>query len=170
MSKAPAESPVGSKHHTGLAIVSLFGVARDEKSAHEMFAAWRWAENGRSCPRCGSAETSEQLGAMGYWCKHCRRRFSVRTATALECSNITLLKWIKAIYITASSPEGVSSTKLHRDLNISQKSAWHMLHRISETWTEAGGEFRRRAHSGKVHAADTPINLRHPVKPGDQKK
>ena len=37
--------------------------------------------------------------------------------------------------------KGVSSMKLHRDLGITQKSAWYMAHRIREAWDDAQEPF-----------------------------
>ena len=58
--------------------------------------------------------------------------FQYERETILERSKIPLRKWVIAIYLCATSLKGVSSMKLHRDLGITQKSAWFMLHRIRE--------------------------------------
>jgi len=71
---------------------------------------------------------------MPYWCTDCRSYFSVKTGTPLAHSNISLRKWAIAIYLCLTSLKSVSSMKLHRDLNVSQKTAWFMLHRIREAW------------------------------------
>ena len=65
---------------------------------------------------------------MPYRCreKGCRKRFSVKTGTVMEASNIGYQKWAIAIYLALTSLKSISSMKLHRDLEISQKSAWHM--------------------------------------------
>ena len=90
--------------------------------------------DGRHCPRCGNTETSNAPGGMPYWCPACRRHFSVRIGTALERSKVPLRKWVFAIYLEMTSLKGVSSMKLHRDLKVTQKTAWFMLHRIREVW------------------------------------
>ena len=76
---------------------------------------------------------------MPYWCTDCRSYFSVKTGTPLSHSNIPLRKWAIAIYLCLTSLKSVSSMKLHRDLKISQKSAWFMLHRIREAWMPHNG-------------------------------
>ena len=58
----------------------------------------------------------------------------MRTGTTLERSKVPLRKWALAIYLVTTSLKGVSSMKLHRDLKVTQKTAWFMLHRIRETW------------------------------------
>ena len=60
--------------------------------------------------------------------------FSVKTGTPLASSNVPLRKWAIAIYLCLTSLKSVSSMKLHRDLKVSQKTAWFMLHRIREAW------------------------------------
>ena len=117
----------------GASLSELFDTFPDEKAAQDWFEAARW-RNGRVCAKCESAETRETKNAkpMPYWCKACRSYFSVKTGTVMQASNIPLRKWAIAICQMTSSLKGVSSMKLHRDLGISQKSAWHMARRIRE--------------------------------------
>ena len=79
---------------------------------------------------------------MPYWCTDCRRYFSVKTGTAMQRSKIPLRKWAIAIYLCLTSLKSVSSMKLRRDIGVSQKTAWFMLHRIREAWAlETPGDF-----------------------------
>ncbi len=71
---------------------------------------------------------------MPYWCTDCRHYFSVRTGTPVARSNVPLRKWAVAIYVCLTSLKSVSSMKLHRDIKVSQPTAWFMLHRIREAW------------------------------------
>ncbi len=68
----------------------------------------------------------------------CRKYFSVRTGTAIARSNVPLQKWAFAIYLCLTSLKSVSSMKLHRDIGVSQPTAWFMLHRIREAWKYEG--------------------------------
>ena len=77
---------------------------------------------------------------MPYWCSSCRRHFSVRTGTAIERSHVSLRQWVFAIYLDVTSLKSVSSMKLHRDIGVTQKTAWFMLHRIREAWGSESGE------------------------------
>ena len=67
---------------------------------------------------------------MPYWCSDCRSYFSVKTGTVLERSKVPLRKWVIAIYICCTHLKSVSSMKLHRDLGVTQKTAWFMMHRL----------------------------------------
>ena len=75
---------------------------------------------------------------MPYWCTDCRSYFSVRTGTPIARSNVPLRKWAIAIYLCLTSLKSVSSMKLHRDIGVSQRTAWFMLHRIREAWVGEG--------------------------------
>ena len=87
---------------------------------------------------------------QAYWCGDCRKRFSVRTGTVLECSHISYQKWAIAIYLHLSSLKGVSSMKLHRDLRVTQKTAWFMAHRIREVWSD---QEKLRSRRGEIDQA-----------------
>ena len=107
----------------------------DETSATKWFESVVW--NGtRCCGHCGSTKTSEVPNAkpMPYWCTDCRSYFSVRTGTAIAHSRVSLRKWAIAIYLELTSLKSISSMKLHRDIGVTQKTAWFMLHRIREAW------------------------------------
>ena len=69
--------------------------------------------------------------------KECRKHFSVRTESVMTRSKLGYQDWVIAIFLLTTSLKGVSSMKLHRDLGITQKSAWHLAHRLRAAWTEA---------------------------------
>ena len=132
-----AKKAPGKAHREGLTIVEMTEMFPTEEAATEWFESVVW-EDGRHCPKCGSVRTHEVPNAkpMPYWCTDCRSYFSVRTGTPMARSNIPLRKWAIAIYLCLTSLKSVSSMKLHRDLGVSQRAAWFMLHRIREAWGE----------------------------------
>ena len=75
---------------------------------------------------------------MPYWCPDCKSYFSPRTGTVLECSRLSYRKWAIAIFLFTTNIKGISSMKLHRDLGVTQKTAWFMLQRLREAWREGG--------------------------------
>ena len=123
----------GRTHRTGISFVDLFKRFPDEQRAAQWFIDQRWPD-GPICPYCGSGRihTVRNSKPMPFRCRDCRKHFSVRTGTVMAQSKISLRKWVVAIYLYATSLKGVSSMKLHRDLDITQKSAWFMAHRIRE--------------------------------------
>ena len=75
---------------------------------------------------------------MPYWCSECRNNFSVRTGTILAKTRVPLCKWAFAVYLFITNLKGISSMKLHREIGVTQKTAWFMLHRLRESWNESG--------------------------------
>jgi transposase-like protein len=91
----------------------------------------RWP-NGVTCPTCGSAEV-RFLATRRLWeckSKHARKQFSAKIGTIFEDSALPLDKWLIAMWMIANCKNGVSSYEIGRALDVTQKSAWFMLHRI----------------------------------------
>ena len=132
-----AQNAPGKHYRDGISLLELADLFPHEAAAQSWFEDQVWPQGERTCPRCGSDHTNSVPNArpMPYHCADCRKYFSVKTGTAFERSKVSLRKWAFAIYICATSLKGVSSMKLHRDLNVTQKTAWFMLHRIREAWT-----------------------------------
>ena len=106
-----------------------------EDAAREWFESRIWPD-GRHCPHCGSTRTHDADGGnrMPYRCSDCREYFSVKTGTLMHNSRLPLRKWAFAIYLHLTSLKAVSSMKLHRDIGVSQKTAWFMLQRIRKAF------------------------------------
>ena len=140
-----------------MSLIELMGMFPTEDAATKWFEDVLWAGE-RCCGKCGSVETREvpKRKPMPYWCPDCRSYFSVRTGTAIARSNVPLRKWAIAIYLCLTSLKSVSSMKLHRDLGVSQKTAWFMLHRIREAWAEQ----LPGAFAGPVEADETFVGGR----------
>ena len=129
----------GNSTRKGISLPELFRRFPDEEAAEKWFEQVRWGEIGMYCPHCGSMDDvhkRKNRRPMPWWCGGCHRYFSVRTKSVMEGTNIPLQKWVIAIYLHLSSLKGVSSMKLHRDIDVSQKTAWFMLHRIRKGWED----------------------------------
>ena len=147
----------GKHHRKGISLSELLKMFPDDKAATDWFEEQRWGEAGKPshCPMCGDTgnQTAVPSGKpLPYWCGACRRNFSVRTGTVMQRSRIGLQKWALGIFLWATSLKGVSSMKLHRDLGITQKSAYFMAQRLREAWTQSG-----RVMHGPVEADETYI-------------
>ena len=125
----------GKSHREGVTLIQLMDRFGTEQAAAEWFESIFWP-TGRCCGHCGSTDTHETTNRkpQPYRCRDCKSYFSVRTGTLLESSRIPLRKWAIAIYLCLTNLKGVSSMKLHRDLGVTQKTAWFMIHRIREAW------------------------------------
>lgn len=126
----------GKSFRRGLSVIEIMDMFPDEETSRKWFEAIVW-KDGRTCPHCGSAHTSEspcRTASVPYYCHDCQKQFSVRKGTVMEGSPLPFRKWVLAIYLHMTSLKGVSSMKLHRDINVTQKTAWFMLQRIRETF------------------------------------
>src|SRR5688572_15269423 len=103
----------------------------DPDNSLQFFAMMRWP-NGPECPKCGSHELYFLTTRRMWKCKvkECRKQFSVKVGTIFEDSPLGLDKWLPAVWLLINCKNGVSSYELARDLQITQKSCWFMLHRI----------------------------------------
>ena len=148
MAKAP-----GKSHREGISLVEIMRRFPDDATAEAWFIERRWPA-GVHCPHCGS--TNVQSGAkhksMPYRCreKECGKRFSAKTGTVMEGSKLGFQVWMIATYQMTTSLKSVSSMKLHRDLNINQRSAWFLAHRLRVALADKGGVF-----SGPVEVDET---------------
>ena len=139
-----AHKAPGKSFRKGISLIEIMEIFPDDTTAEAWFVETRWPE-GPPCPHCGSTHVLSGAAhkTMPYRCreKGCRKRFSVKTGTVMESSNIGYQKWAIAIYLYLTSLKSVSSMKLHRDLKITQRSAWHMAHRLRKAFSENGGIF-----------------------------
>ena len=133
----------GKHYRKGLTLVELIRKFPDDKTAEAWIAEIRWPD-GPECPHCGHGNVQHPTAhkTMPYRCrgKGCRKWFSVKTGTVMRDSKLGYQEWAIAVYLFNTSLKSVSSMKLHRDLGISQKSAWHLAHRIRECWEDLSGE------------------------------
>ena len=125
----------GLYYRKGITLEQLFDKFPDDAAAEQWFTKIRWP-NGLRCPHCGGMRPKrvDHHRAMPYYCNDCRNYFSVKTGSAMQSSKLGYRKWALAIYLMTTSVKGVSSMKLHRDLGITQKTAWHLAHRIRKAW------------------------------------
>ena len=164
----------------GISLRKLFKMFPDDNAARAWFAKHLWP-NGPHCPKCGSFDV--QLNAkhktMTHRCRVCPGKpfFSLRTGTAMQNSKLGYQIWAIAIYMIATNLKGVSSMKLHRDLEITQSSAWHLAHRIRKSFADfrpiffgpleadeayMGGKegnkhAKKKLHAGRGAVGKTPV-------------
>ena len=137
------ESGASRYYGDRLGLIDPFQIFPDNAAAERWFVTQRW-QNAIACPRCGSTNvlTRAKHKTMPYRCreKPCRGknsgRFSARTGTALEGSNIGFHKWMIAIYLITTCVNGVSSKTLHQDLQVSERSAWFLARRLRKAWQQ----------------------------------
>ena len=117
-----------------------------ETKAEAWFIEQRWGgRDSIACPECGGTSITRRKSRkpQPFQCnaKECRKDFSVKTGGIMHASNLPLTKWAIAYYLITTNIKGISSYKLANELEITQKSAWHMLHRIRESWNDDNSSF-----------------------------
>lgn len=137
-----AKNAPGKHYRNGITLIELFQMFPDDTTAEKWFVECRWP-NGIECAYCDSSNVKDNAkhATMPYRCRDCGKRFSVKTDTVMHASNVGYQKWAIAMYLMSTSLKGVSSLKLHRDIGVTQKTAWYMLHRIRLAWEEDNDEF-----------------------------
>lgn len=112
-------------------LVDLLIYFSNEQTCRDYLAEIRW-HGSPVCPYKGCKHTHIFKFSNGkvYKCAGCKKQFSVRVGTIFEDSKIPLQKWYACLYLILSHKKGVSSLQLHRDIGVTQKTAWYMLHRV----------------------------------------
>ena len=132
MGKTKAKAP-GKHYRKGMTLVEAVTRFSNEAEVEQMFIDARWP-NGVACPNCSSHNVQHRATRKPapFRCRDCRKDFSVKTGTVMESSKLNLCKWALTAYLMSTSLKGVSSMKLHRDIGVSQPTAWFLEHRIRE--------------------------------------
>ena len=142
----------GKNNRKGISTNKFFKMFPDNASAEAWLIKARWP-NGMACPKCGSVRVKDgqKHKSQPFRCMDCRDRFSVKTGTPMQDSNLGYRDWLYAIYLLTTNLKSIASMKLHRELDISQKAAWHLAHRIRKGW---GGE-QQAEFQGPVEADES---------------
>jgi transposase-like protein len=134
--------------------LNLFTLAKhfsDEGAAWELVEKMRWP-NGPICPHCGDTgrayflkprdgsrtTTTGRVTCRRLWkCAACRKKFSVLVGTIFERSQVPLSKWLLALYLMSASKNGIAANELRRTLDVTQATAWFVLHRLRKAMEAA---------------------------------
>lgn len=113
------------------ALIQLPDFFKDEETCAAYLEHQRWGDT-PVCPHCGVINSYHTN--RGFKCrdKQCHKKFSVTVGTVYENSKVPLRVWFAAIYLCTSSKKGISSLQASRQLGITQKTAWFVLHRVRE--------------------------------------
>lgn len=163
--------PKAKKAKSVISTFDLFSRFPDQESARVYLEQRRWPD-GVTCPVCSSKDRITVRKGGYYRCNACDEDFTVRTGTIFERSHIPLHKWVYAMYLLVTARKGISSLQLSKEIGITQKSAWFMLHRIREACgkdlrklrgiieideTYVGGLEANKHASKKLHAGRGPV-------------
>ena len=102
---------------------------KDEQVCIDTVAELRWPK-GITCPECWAGQPYYIKTAKRWKCRNCRIQFSVKRGSIFEDSPISLSKWLPALWLLVNCKNGISSYELAKDLGVTQKTAWFILHRL----------------------------------------
>ena len=126
---------------------------QNEDAAREHLEALHWPE-GPFCPHCGSVKATRLPPQKGrktkahpegairkgvVQCNDCRQQYTVTVGTVFESSKEPLHKWLYVNHVLCSSKKGTSAHQIARNIGVSYKTAWFMMHRIREAMKETHG-------------------------------
>lgn len=163
--------PKANQTKNVISTFQLFARFPDQESARVYLEQRRWPD-GVKCPICSSGDRITVRQDGFYRCNQCQEDFTVRTGTIFERSHIPLHKWVYAMYLLVTARKGISSMQLSKEIGITQKSAWFMLHRIREACgkdltklrgiieideTYVGGLEANKHEKKKLHAGRGPV-------------
>lgn len=128
----------------------------DKNNCREYLVEMRWPD-GVECPTCGSKNVkfSEKHNRWQCGSHHAKRQFTLKTGTIFEDSPLGLDKWLMAMWMLVNCKNGISSHEVAKDLGVTQKSAWFMLHRLREVLAPQEGPKMGGADGGPVEVDET---------------
>jgi transposase-like protein len=134
MVAGPVQNATATRNNMSKSTISTFQLFErfpDKESARVYFEKRLWP-NGVVCPVCKGQERITVRKGGYYRCNACQEDFTVRTGTIMERSHIPLHKWLYAMYLLVTARKGISSMQLAKEIGVTQKTAWFLLHRLRE--------------------------------------
>lgn len=149
----------------------LIATMPDEQTCIKYLIQQRW-DNRPVCPFCECVSYYVIDNGNRYKCSNntCNKKYSVTTNTIFHASKVPLNKWLNAVYVVSAHKKGISSYQLAKDIGVTQRTAWFMIHRIreamrpkesvmldtmvqvDETWT--GGKMKNKHKSVRAKAME----------------
>ena len=144
----------GKHYRKGISLMAIMDMFPDDATAEDWFASVRWPDGSPLCPRCQSLNVYQRKNRkpMPYRCNGCHKDFSVKLGMVMQGSKLGCRIWAVAIYLLTTGIKGTSSMKLHRDLGVTQKTAWHLSMRLRDSFPSVQSPF-----AGPVESDETAI-------------
>jgi len=157
----------GKSHRKGLTLIQIAEMFGTESAARDWIERLRWPD-GPFCPHCGSFNVQCGIShkSQTHRCRDCPKRpmFTVRVGTVMHRTGLSHREWAIGLYLYTTNLKGISSMELHRELGITQKSAWFLLHRLRKA-----GETGEPLFSGPVEADEAYMGGKEANKHADKK-
>ena len=160
-----ARKAPGKAHRKGLTLFEVTDMFCDDESARRWIEQEYWP-HGPFCPKCGSFNVQANIKhrTATHRCRDCtsgstKTFFTLRTGTVMERTRLSYRLWAIAMYLFTTNLKGVSSMKLHRELGITQKSAWFMLHRLRKAAEASNGAFTGPVECDETYMGGKRANM-----------
>lgn len=132
-------------------LLHLLEFFKDDETCIEHYEQIRWGTE-PACPHCGCTIVGRTQRGFRCSTKGCGKKFTVKTGTIFEQSNIPFRIWFAAIWLCTEHKKGISSVQLAIDLGIAQKTAWFVLHRIREMLREKAPQMLGEKEATEIDA------------------
>ena len=117
-------------YRKGVSLLELCQMFPDDDTAERRLEQARWADGARRANCAGERVTRRRHPSMPWHCADCNKYFSVKMNSVTRSSKVRCWKRAMAICLMSANLKGVSSMKSHRDIGVSQKTAWRMARHI----------------------------------------
>ena len=154
----------GKAHRKGMSLKEFLQLFSDDATAERWFIQ-DGRPSGVCCPECRAVnvQTGSKHESMPYHCREivCGEKISVKAGSIMEGSKLGYQDWITTMFPVSTSLRGASSMKLHRDLGVSQKTAWFLSMRIRKALSRDGnvGTFNGPVEVGETYFGGKRRNM-----------
>ena len=123
---------------------------KSEASADKYLTDVRF-RHGFACPRCGVVVG--RSSASRWWCKDCRRWFTLTTGTLIERTKVPTATWLVVAWHLVQTKIGVSALSVQRITGVNYPTAWLLLQKMRA----AMNQDERTKLSGDVEFDETYV-------------
>ena len=112
-------------------ILDLLDTFPNDTECRKHLEGLLWMDGKPTCPHCGNKERNYRFFKRNiFGCAGCKKQFSVTTGTIFHSSHIPLRKWFVTVFLFTVHKKSISAHQLAKDLHVTVKTAWFMIHRI----------------------------------------
>ena len=143
-----------SKAARTLSLAEVFRMTESEAETAFRSIRWQDTQGAPVCPKCGGLDAYEcrrPKGLLRFRCKACKADFSITSGTLFAAHKAPLRAYLAAIAVFMNEVKGKNALALSRDLGMSHKACWVLLHKVREAMAE---EFRGRKVGGEGKTAE----------------